>query len=93
MTALRAKRPILFRSRQYEAGDLLPADDQRTVDAWIEAGSAAWVPVEDLLAPTPPTAKPVVAQPGLPGNAVGGEGTAENLVGRVPPKRQRKGKT
>lgn len=84
MNALIAKRPILYRSYQYQAGDILPTDDQGTVDAWLEAGSAEWVPVEDLLAPEAPKAKPATATPGLAGTAVGGEGAEDNLVGRVP---------
>lgn len=84
---------IQIHSTRYKPGDILPTDNAGDVEAWLEAGSAAWVPVEDLLAPPAPTARPVVAQPGLPGNAVGGDGAADNLVGRVPPKRQRKGKS
>ena len=39
----------------------------------------------------PPTARSVTALPGLPGLAVGGEQTGDDLVGRVPmtPERRR----
>lgn len=40
MKKLTAKRPILFGGRMYEAGDTLPAQDQRMVNAWLAAGSA-----------------------------------------------------
>lgn len=35
-----AKRPILFESKQYAAGDELPTKDTQMVNAWIEGGSA-----------------------------------------------------
>ncbi len=37
-----AKTPILYRSTQYKVGERLPADNQRMVNAWIDAGSAEW---------------------------------------------------
>lgn len=37
-----ALRPILFRGRQYQTGDRLPADDQKMVEAWIKYKSAKW---------------------------------------------------
>ena len=37
-----ALRPILFRGRQYQTGDRLPADDQKMVEAWIQYKSAKW---------------------------------------------------
>lgn len=87
---LTAMLPVLYRSVQYEAGDVLPADDQATVAAWIEAGSAKWL--EDEEAKTAPKAKPVTAQPGLTG--LSSDGDHEALVGRIPdePKRKRGGK-
>lgn len=72
--------PILYRSRQYWEGQELPADDAGMVQAWIEAGTAAWV---DPDAPKPPKAKPAAAEPGLSGESPNGE-TDENLVGKVP---------
>ena len=72
--------PILYRSRQYWEGQELPADDAGMVQAWIEAGTAAWV---DPDAPKTPKAKPAAAEPGLSGESPNGE-TDENLVGKVP---------
>ncbi len=40
--ALIATRPILYLAKQYKAGDRLPLNNQEMVEAWIEAGSAAW---------------------------------------------------
>ena len=40
MKKLIAKRPILYRGRMYQAGDNLPGDDARMVDAWLENDSA-----------------------------------------------------
>ena len=40
MKGLIAKRPILYRGRMYQAGDNLPGDDARIVDAWLENDSA-----------------------------------------------------
>ena len=75
-----AVHPILYRSRQYREGQELPADDAGMVQAWIEAGTAAWV---DPDAPKPPKAKPAAAEAGLAGESPNGE-TDENLVGKVP---------
>lgn len=40
--ALIATLPILYLSKQYKAGDLLPLNNQEMVAAWLEAGSAVW---------------------------------------------------
>lgn len=40
---LRATRSVLYKGIQYRAGDSLPANNKRMVDAWIEAGSAVMV--------------------------------------------------
>ena len=72
--------PILYRSRQYWPGQRLPADDARMVQAWIDAGTAAWV---DPDAQKLPKAKPAAAEAGLAGESPNGE-TDENLVGKVP---------
>ena len=40
MKGLIAKRPILYRGRMYQAGDNLPGDDTRMVEAWLENDSA-----------------------------------------------------
>ena len=34
--------PILYRSRQYEIGEELPADDSEMVQAWLDAKTAVW---------------------------------------------------
>lgn len=75
-----AAYPILYRSRQYWVGEELPADDAGMVQAWIEAGTAAWV---DPDTQKPPKAKPAAAEAGLAGESPNGE-TDENLVGKVP---------
>lgn len=46
MKKLIAKRPILYGSRMYEAGDTLPASDERMVDAWLAAESAEFIDTE-----------------------------------------------
>ena len=72
--------PILYRSKQYGGGQGLPADDESMVQAWLDAGTAAWMDPE---APPPAKAKPAAAEAGLAGESVNGE-TDENLVGKVP---------
>jgi hypothetical protein len=88
---LTAMLPVLYRSVQYEAGDALPADDQDTVAAWLDAGSAKWLDDEGAEAPVP-KAKRKTAQPGLAG--LSSDGDHDALVGRIPdePKRKRGGK-
>ena len=86
---LRAILPILHRSTQYRPGDTLPADDARTVDAWIEAGSATWVDDEEPAAPAA-KAKCKTAQPGITGKS--SDGDPEALAGRIPDKPERKRK-
>lgn len=90
MTKLTAILPVLYRSVQYEAGDVLPADDQSTVAAWLEAGSAAWIDDEETT--KPPKARRMTAQPGLTG--ISSDGDPDALVGRIPdePRRKRGGR-
>lgn len=83
---LRATRPVLYRSRQYRTGDVLPGDDAAMVEAWIEVGSAAWIDDEETT--KPPKAKRMAAQPGRTG--LSSDGDPEALVGRVPDKPERK---
>lgn len=54
MKKLTAKRPILYGGRMYEAGDVLPAQDQRMVTAWLEAGSAEVIGSDAAAVPAPP---------------------------------------
>lgn len=42
MKKLIAKRPMLYLGRMYDAGDTLPANDQKMVTAWLNAKSAEW---------------------------------------------------
>lgn len=42
MKKLIAKRPVLYLGRMYDAGDTLPANDQKMVTAWLNAKTAAW---------------------------------------------------
>lgn len=74
---------------RYRPGDFLPADHPDAA-AWVEAGSAKWVDA-NYAPPKYPKATPAVATAGLPGLAIGGEATGDDLVGRVPdtPKRKR----
>lgn len=74
-----ATYPILYRSRQYEVGDSLPADDESMVQAWLDAGTAVWSEGKQEKA----KATPATATAGLAGESKNGE-TPENVVGRVP---------
>jgi hypothetical protein len=56
------------------------------VEAWIEAGSAAWIDDEETT--KPPKAKRMTAQPGRTG--LSSDGDPEALVGRIPDKPERK---
>ena len=49
MKKLIAKRPILYGSRMYEAGDTLPANDERMVNAWLAAESAELIDTEKAI--------------------------------------------
>ena len=42
MKKLIAKRPVMYLGRMYDAGDTLPANDQKMVTAWLNAKSAEW---------------------------------------------------
>lgn len=75
-----ATHPILYRSKQYWPGQEIPADDAGMVQAWIDAGTAAWI---DPDAEKPVKARPAAAEAGLAGESYNGE-TDENLVGKVP---------
>lgn len=75
-----AKYPILYQSKQYEVGQALPASNTAMVEAWVAAGTAAWVEEKTASAPK---AVPVAAEAGLAGESANGE-TPESLVGKVP---------
>lgn len=79
---LLAQTYILYNSHQYKPGDELPGNDPAMLAAWLEAGTAAWVSVSELISDT---AIPVSALAGLYGSAVSSDSDdGENLVGRVP---------
>lgn len=73
---------------RYRPGDILPADHPQAA-AWVESGAAVWRG-DDHEPPMRVTAARAAAEPGLPGLAVGGEATGEDLVGRVPMTEQRR---
>lgn len=79
-----AQIPVLYRSRQYGAGDRLPANDPAMVDAWLEAGSAVWEDEDKQTAPQPAKATPKSAPAGLPGHS--SDGDPDALIGKVPPR-------
>jgi hypothetical protein len=79
---LKAKLPVLYRSKQYRAGDILPADDAAMVEAWIEAGSAVLVDDEEPAPEKSAKAKPASATAGMPG--LSSDGDPDALIGRIP---------
>ena len=82
MIALIAKKPVLYCSTQYKAGDRLPAHDQEMVSAWLDSGSALW---ENDETPAPaPKAEPIDPPEGKAGKSSDGDPDAR--VGRVPNK-------
>lgn len=84
---LAAVYPILYLSHQYNVGDELPANDPGMVEAWLCAGTAAWI----QLVPKSPMAKLRTAEPGLPGRTVSSEfEDGDNLAGKVPKTSARK---
>ena len=88
---LRAMLPILYRSKQYRVGDKLPADNEGTVQAWLDAGSAAWLDDEEKASAA--KAKSVTAPLGKAG--LSSDGDPEAKVSRIPktPKREKSKKT
>ena len=88
---LKATRPVLLCNTQYEAGDTLPADNDRLVEAWLEAGSAVWKDEEQAAPEEPAKAVPVTAPPGQPG--LSSDGDPDALIGRIPDNPPRKRST
>ena len=77
-----AMYPILYQSRQYKVGEILPANNHDMVEAWLEAGTAKWIADETN---NKAKAQPRTAEPGQPGEAVASESEeGDNLVGKVP---------
>lgn len=90
---LTAVYPILYQSHQYKVGEELPTNNPDMVDAWLEAGTAAYISSEDTDKAVKAT--PVTAEAGLPGEAAASESDGEDLVGKVPktPARTKKSST
>jgi len=88
MADLIARSRILVGFREYQPGESLPSNHP-DAQAWVNYGSAVWRG-EDAALSTPVKAKLVTAEPGLPGLAVGGEATGDELVGCVPITEQRR---
>lgn len=87
---LLAQTYILYNSHQYKPGDELPASDAGMLEAWLEAGTAAWVTVSEECVGK---AVPASAIAGVCGEAVSSDSDdGENLVGRVPNNAVRKRK-
>ena len=85
-----AMYPILYQSRQYKVGEILPANNHEMVEAWLEAGTAKWIADETN---NKAMAQPRTAEPGLPGEAALSESEdGDNLVGKVPKNSSRKKK-
>ncbi len=77
-----AQAYILYNSTQYKPGDELPTNNPEMLEAWLEAGTAAWVD-EDIVKKA--RAQSVTAMTGLYGQAVCSDSdNGEDLVGRVP---------
>ena len=90
VASLIAVYPILYLAHQYKVGDELPTGDTAMVESWISAGTAAWQGAKPV---SKPKAKPVTAEPGLPGKSVSSEAeNGEDLVGKVPKTAARKKK-
>lgn len=73
---------------RYRPGEVLPSDHPDAA-AWVESGAAFWRS-DNYVKMNQVTAKRAAAPPGLPGLAVGGEATGEDLVGKVPMTEQRR---
>lgn len=81
MMKLIATYPILYRATQYKIGQEIPADDSTMVQAWIDAGTAKWIDPDAQPEPKKAAkAKPVTAEPGLPGTTSTGK---RALAGKV----------
>lgn len=82
VSVLIAQTYILYNSKHYKPGDVLPANDPDMLLAWIDAGTAAWVDAKEL---EREKAIPVTAVAGIYGSSTSSDSdNGENLVGRVP---------
>lgn len=92
MLKLTAKQHILYESKLYAPGDVLPSNNSDMVEAWISAETAVWIDDEKQVNKSA-KASPRTAEPGLPGAAVASDSEdGENLVGKVPKTSARKKK-
>lgn len=80
MAELIALEHIQVGYKRYRPGDTLPIDSPDAL-TWVECGSAMW---REEQPPKRTIAKPAAAPAGMPGIAVGGETTGDDLVGRIP---------
>lgn len=82
LSVLIAQTYILYNSKHYKPGDVLPANDPDMLAAWIEAGTADWVDAREL---EHEKVIPVTAVAGIYGSSTSSDSdNGENLVGRVP---------
>lgn len=81
---LKALRPVLYASTEYETGDALPVSNTALVEAWIECGSAAWCDDDEDTPEPAPKAVRRSALSGATGIATPSHGPENDLVGRVP---------
>lgn len=77
---------IQYGYQRYKPGDTLPSDAPLAAD-WIKSGAAMW---RDGEPPKRTRAVRRTAQAGMPGIAVGGEVTGNDLAGRIPETERRK---
>lgn len=79
---LRGLMNLLINNRRYRAGDLIELDAEHA-QRLIDAGSA--IPYE--VTPPRARARPLTAEPGLPG--LSSDGDPDALVGKAPKRRRR----
>ena len=75
-----ATRRILYKSKNYIPGDILP-DNTDMTDAWLNSGSAIF---DDVSTHKPLKAQSASAQAGIEGVNVNNGETDETLIGKVP---------
>lgn len=76
---LTAILPILFESRQYAPGDVLPTHNAEMVELWLEGKAAEWMTQSSESV----QARPITAYSGRSGLATPASGK-EDLTGRLP---------
>lgn len=75
--AIMAKQPILWRSRQFQAGEIIPCTDQEMIDKWLDSGAA--IRTDE---PKPVAKAKGTTAPGAPGKPVNGTGAEGEMIGR-----------